>query len=381
MSPTEHGSEKSPRVTRFHSPSGLSYSQNIFFCRSFMLSFRRAGRRFASLEPSASVTITEPTRSGAVVYSRGAGVLCSSLGGRSSNSTNSLFFGTLVGAAATAAAAFASNLENKADAHSQDGDPPGHSRRLFSLEEAKDFLPIHLEDARSNFGKDRSPAVRLSRDQDSLLHQISFGLPTSANWLAVIAAFSDRIIGAGGSVEFHSGRTTAVGALAGVNLEVRQSPGSPSCSVMLSTGAAFGGSFALFRDKGFTELDLNALCSAYAAALSSAKAGNSTSRSTQLPGAWRGRLGPSSQEDAAQEKPANKQEALAALEKLGLEVYNPDSGDQVDWDSLAGCNDLRDEIEGTVVLALQDGAAFDAMARKTRARYESNRYATRVSFF
>ena len=31
-----------------------------------------------------------------------------------------------------------------------------------------------------------------------------------------------------------------------------------------------------------------------------------------------------------------REEALGALNKLGLEVYEPSDGDGVDWDSLAG---------------------------------------------
>jgi hypothetical protein len=36
-------------------------------------------------------------------------------------------------------------------------------------------------------------------------------------------------------------------------------------------------------------------------------------------------------------------------------------------------HELREEVEGTVVLAMQDASKFDAMAKKTRERFESNR--------
>mmetsp|Transcript_25186 Transcript_25186/g.32760 ORF Transcript_25186/g.32760 Transcript_25186/m.32760 type:complete len:305 (+) Transcript_25186:78-992(+) len=69
-----------------------------------------------------------------------------------------------------------------------------------------------------------------------------------------------------------------------------------------------------------------------------------------------------------------KEQAIEELEKLGMEVFQPeDKGDVIDWDSLAGYESLAKEIEDTVVLALQNGEKFDAIARKTRARFESNR--------
>ena len=66
-------------------------------------------------------------------------------------------------------------------------------------------------------------------------------------------------------------------------------------------------------------------------------------------------------------------DAMSKLEKLGLEVFSPKKDHDLDWSSLAGYEDLVEEIESTVVMSLQEGERFDDMARKTRKRYESNK--------
>jgi hypothetical protein len=50
---------------------------------------------------------------------------------------------------------------------------------------------------------------------------------------------------------------------------------------------------------------------------------------------------------------------LSLFQGLGLEVFVPGEGaDALSWDDLAGAESLKDEIEGTVVLALQVREAF-----------------------
>ncbi|KAJ0409019.1 hypothetical protein ATCC90586_005203 [Pythium insidiosum] len=67
-------------------------------------------------------------------------------------------------------------------------------------------------------------------------------------------------------------------------------------------------------------------------------------------------------------------EAIQQLQSLGIDVFEPsDSEDSLNWDSLAGYDDVKLEIEDTVVLALQNPDLYDQIARKTRCRYESNR--------
>lgn len=70
----------------------------------------------------------------------------------------------------------------------------------------------------------------------------------------------------------------------------------------------------------------------------------------------------------------NKDEAIQQLQGLGIDVFEPQEGeDALNWDSLAGYDDVKLEIEDTVVLALQNPELYDQIAKKTRARYESNR--------
>jgi hypothetical protein len=72
--------------------------------------------------------------------------------------------------------------------------------------------------------------------------------------------------------------------------------------------------------------------------------------------------------------PVSKEDAIQELQSLGIEVFLPNKGEYVlDWDSLAGYEDVKHEIEDTVVLALQNPELYDQIAKKTRCRYESNR--------
>ncbi|TMW68652.1 hypothetical protein Poli38472_006120 [Pythium oligandrum] len=70
----------------------------------------------------------------------------------------------------------------------------------------------------------------------------------------------------------------------------------------------------------------------------------------------------------------SKDEAIQQLQRLGIDVFEPaDSESGLNWDSLAGYDDVKLEIEDTIVLALQNPELYDRIARKTRCRYESNR--------
>ncbi|DBA00700.1 TPA: hypothetical protein N0F65_001171 [Lagenidium giganteum] len=70
----------------------------------------------------------------------------------------------------------------------------------------------------------------------------------------------------------------------------------------------------------------------------------------------------------------NKDEAIQQLQALGIEVYEPGEGESsLNWDSLAGYDAVKLEIEDTVVLALQNPELYERIAQKTRCRYESNR--------
>ncbi|CAI5729318.1 unnamed protein product [Peronospora destructor] len=70
----------------------------------------------------------------------------------------------------------------------------------------------------------------------------------------------------------------------------------------------------------------------------------------------------------------SKEEAIQQLQSLGIDVFEPTQNeDSLTWDSLAGYENVKLEIEDTVVLALQNPELYERIAQKTRCRYESNR--------
>ncbi|CAH0493123.1 unnamed protein product [Peronospora farinosa] len=70
----------------------------------------------------------------------------------------------------------------------------------------------------------------------------------------------------------------------------------------------------------------------------------------------------------------SKEEAIQELQSLGIDVFEPTPNENsLTWDSLAGYENVKLEIEDTVVLALQNPELYERIAQKTRCRYESNR--------
>lgn len=81
-------------------------------------------------------------------------------------------------------------------------------------------------------------------------------------------------------------------------------------------------------------------------------------------------------QDSSSTTPETKDEAIATLEKMGIRVYqstDDDGSDKIDWDSMAGYDQVKEEIRDTLVLALQNPQVYENIAQKTRQRYESNR--------
>ncbi|KAG2766691.1 hypothetical protein PC129_g89 [Phytophthora cactorum] len=77
---------------------------------------------------------------------------------------------------------------------------------------------------------------------------------------------------------------------------------------------------------------------------------------------------------AAAAAPDSKEEAIQQLQGLGIDVFEPTQNENsLTWDSLAGYEKVKLEIEDTVVLALQNPELYERIAQKTRCRYESNR--------
>ncbi|ETV67412.1 hypothetical protein, variant 1 [Aphanomyces astaci] len=70
---------------------------------------------------------------------------------------------------------------------------------------------------------------------------------------------------------------------------------------------------------------------------------------------------------------ASSEGAIATLQQLGLDVYDSSTSGDLTWDALAGYDEVKREIDDTVVLALQNPSFFENIAKHTRARFESNR--------
>lgn len=72
--------------------------------------------------------------------------------------------------------------------------------------------------------------------------------------------------------------------------------------------------------------------------------------------------------------PRSKLEAVKTLRGLGAHVYVPEEGDErIGWDTLAGYEQVREDVEDTVLLALKHPEAYEKIARATRKVYETNR--------
>ena len=73
---------------------------------------------------------------------------------------------------------------------------------------------------------------------------------------------------------------------------------------------------------------------------------------------------------------STKDDPIKQLKSMGIDVNIstdlPES-DRLNWDSLAGYDDLKLEIMSTIVNALQHPGIYDNIAKQTRERYESNR--------
>ncbi|KAF0719418.1 Aste57867_1051 [Aphanomyces stellatus] len=105
--------------------------------------------------------------------------------------------------------------------------------------------------------------------------------------------------------------------------------------------------FVLFKDLPVTQSEVDAVLAAYAHAYTSLPKTAASSSSSEA--------------------------AIAALQKLGLDVYDDRNSSDLTWDALAGYDDVKQEIEDTVVLALQNPTTYENIAKQTRQRFESNR--------
>ncbi|KAM0943179.1 putative AAA+ ATPase domain, ATPase, AAA-type, core [Dioscorea sansibarensis] len=81
--------------------------------------------------------------------------------------------------------------------------------------------------------------------------------------------------------------------------------------------------------------------------------------------------------DASQRSALEK--SVSALEGMGVRVYGYDEPHEypkngvISWDNIAGYDQQKQEIEDTILLALQCPEVYDNIAQGTRSKFESNR--------
>lgn len=68
-----------------------------------------------------------------------------------------------------------------------------------------------------------------------------------------------------------------------------------------------------------------------------------------------------------------RKDPLEALTELGAKVYLPESQPDLEWSYLAGYEEAKQEIEDTIMLALEHPEIYDKITETTRYKPESNR--------
>jgi len=120
--------------------------------------------------------------------------------------------------------------------------------------------------------------------------------------------------------------------------------------------------------------------------------GSSSSSGTSRPPSSGGHFATSPSYSAPAETPVSSGTSpVSKLQAMGLVVYDPtgkfSSNDRADpsqptklqpppvmsWDALAGYEDVKQQIEDTVINSFKYGETYDAIIRKTRVDFESNR--------
>lgn len=77
---------------------------------------------------------------------------------------------------------------------------------------------------------------------------------------------------------------------------------------------------------------------------------------------------------AGAEQQGNENDPAAVLEKHGCSVFLPNKASEaLDWDYLAGYQNVKRDIEDTVLLALTHGDVYDKITAATRMKNETNR--------
>uniref|UniRef100_A0A7S2RX34 AAA+ ATPase domain-containing protein n=1 Tax=Rhizochromulina marina TaxID=1034831 RepID=A0A7S2RX34_9STRA len=285
---------------------------------------------------------------------------------------------------------------------------PGDLDDVLTDEQLRSFLLAQLTAPRAKYR--RSPPVRLksSGDPDSCISTLSFDLSPGVDWLSVLSALLKPLEGLPEPVQVQtraSGQPMAPGGgeQASVAVILPQAQGSflltngapgvlrhpgdvplagnPPPPPTLSRGFALSfptcGVVTLLKDGGITRREVQALVAAYTAALAHSML-PLLPPPTLPPGVFHQAPSGGLRERGGAfatgpKRPQQPEDPVKQLHDLGLEVYEPSQDGKLGWDSLAGYESLVDEIENSVVMSLRDPERFEAVAHKTRARYESNR--------
>jgi len=144
-------------------------------------------------------------------------------------------------------------------------------------------------------------------------------------------------------------------------MTVRGHPGPPSLT--------------LFKDGGFSELDLMLILEGYERALATWKRPLLPSPTQKQAPAVRGFALPRKpqQDHQVQQDTADPTEELKSL---GIEVYQATDADgkkRMTWDNLAGYGDVKKEIQETILIPLQYPEVYDNLVKHTRVYVERNR--------
>jgi len=144
-------------------------------------------------------------------------------------------------------------------------------------------------------------------------------------------------------------------------------------SSSLTVRAGKDGHATVYKNGGFIAEDISALIAGYKQAFESIDSGV---ESPNWPSFSRG-LGVHSIDGSISGDVGGKRgdkDPVAALEALGVRVYgDDDEANQLNWNSLAGFEEVKSVIDDTIISPMKHPDTYDAVARKTRERYESNR--------
>ena len=129
-------------------------------------------------------------------------------------------------------------------------------------------------------------------------------------------------------------------------------------------------SVTLFKDGGFSVLDVNLIIDGYERILATSKPRTVTRSFGHSSPKSRHRGGQDFDQSDVGEDPVEE------LRGLGIEVYKAQTEDgkpKMTWDNLAGYNDVKKEIIETILIPLKHPDVYDKLVKYTREYEERNR--------